>query len=82
MSTFTTADLIEREYTPHPPFVHDEKIVNKLKELVEFKKEERERIERAKHEPVTVVKIGRNEPCPCGSGKKYKKCCLQNEATS
>ncbi len=25
--------------------------------------------------PVTVNKIGRNEPCPCGSGKKYKKCC-------
>lgn len=23
-------------------------------------------------------KIGRNEPCPCGSGKKYKKCCLMN----
>lgn len=22
------------------------------------------------------VKIGRNEPCPCGSGRKYKKCCL------
>lgn len=22
-------------------------------------------------------KIGRNEPCPCGSGKKYKKCCLE-----
>jgi uncharacterized protein len=21
-------------------------------------------------------KIGRNEPCPCGSGKKYKQCCL------
>ena len=21
-------------------------------------------------------KIGRNEPCPCGSGKKYKKCCI------
>ncbi len=26
-------------------------------------------------EPVSVKKIGRNEPCPCGSGKKYKKCC-------
>ncbi len=29
--------------------------------------------------PVTVVrenpKVGRNDPCPCGSGKKYKKCC-------
>jgi preprotein translocase subunit SecA len=24
-------------------------------------------------------KIGRNEPCPCGSGKKYKKCCGVNE---
>ncbi len=24
---------------------------------------------------VNNVKIGRNEPCPCGSGKKYKKCC-------
>ena len=22
------------------------------------------------------MKIGRNAPCPCGSGKKYKKCCL------
>ncbi|MEA3546635.1 MAG: DUF1186 domain-containing protein [Thermodesulfobacteriota bacterium] len=24
-------------------------------------------------------KIGRNQPCPCGSGKKYKKCCLRKE---
>jgi len=24
-----------------------------------------------------VKKIGRNDPCPCGSGKKYKKCCLK-----
>jgi len=31
--------------------------------------------ERRKADPVRVVKIGRNEPCPCGSGKKYKKCC-------
>lgn len=25
--------------------------------------------------PLRVEKIGRNDPCPCGSGKKYKKCC-------
>lgn len=25
--------------------------------------------------PRTVTKVGRNDPCPCGSGKKYKKCC-------
>jgi preprotein translocase subunit SecA len=24
-------------------------------------------------------KIGRNDPCPCGSGKKYKKCCGRNQ---
>ncbi len=22
-------------------------------------------------------RVGRNEPCPCGSGKKFKKCCLR-----
>jgi hypothetical protein len=33
--------------------------------------------------PVTKIegkqKIGRNDPCPCGSGKKYKKCCLNKQ---
>lgn len=28
-----------------------------------------------KGEPRRVVKVGRNEPCPCGSGRKYKVCC-------
>lgn len=27
----------------------------------------------------TTKKVGRNDPCPCGSGKKYKKCCGANE---
>lgn len=26
-----------------------------------------------------TAKTGRNEPCPCGSGKKYKKCCLESD---
>lgn len=29
----------------------------------------------AVHGPARSEKIGRNDPCPCGSGKKYKKCC-------
>ena len=29
----------------------------------------------SKHKPKHVEKIGRNDPCPCGSGKKYKNCC-------
>jgi len=29
-----------------------------------------------------MAKIGRNQPCPCGSGKKYKHCCLSNDQAS
>ena len=32
-----------------------------------------------KKQPVRKQKIGRNDPCPCGSGKKYKKCCGLHE---
>lgn len=36
------------------------------------------------HAPVVTYqraapKVGRNDACPCGSGKKYKKCCLGQE---
>jgi len=31
-----------------------------------------------KKQPRRVQKIGRNDPCPCGSGKKYKQCCGRN----
>ena len=35
------------------------------------------------HAQQTIVndgpKIGRNDPCPCGSGKKYKNCCGRNQ---
>ena len=34
----------------------------------------------AKKKPmVKKEKVGRNDPCPCGSGKKYKNCCLLKE---
>jgi len=46
-----------------------------------FTKEERKEMYNEQKMSGTVVredkKIGRNEPCPCGSGKKYKQCCLQ-----
>ena len=36
--------------------------------------------------PVQVIrsapKVGRNDPCPCGSGKKYKNCCGRNQGTT
>jgi uncharacterized protein YecA (UPF0149 family) len=33
-------------------------------------------VEQKKQSPtINDNKVGRNDPCPCGSGKKYKKCC-------
>ena len=43
-----------------------------------FDDEKKQEIEKQYKKSKTVVKedkIGRNDPCPCGSGKKYKKCC-------
>lgn len=34
---------------------------------------------KVKKQPIKKEKIGRNDPCPCGSGKKYKKCCGAHE---
>jgi SEC-C motif/Protein of unknown function (DUF2384) len=31
---------------------------------------------------VKLAKVGRNDPCPCGSGRKYKKCCLGKEESA
>ena len=31
---------------------------------------------------VAHANIGRNDPCPCGSGKKYKKCCMSKDGTA
>ena len=46
-----------------------------------FDEETRKRLYREQKSSVTIrkpKKIGRNDPCPCGSGKKYKKCCGRN----
>jgi len=44
-----------------------------------YPKEEQERLIKDQKKSRTVVregkKVGRNDPCPCGSGKKYKNCC-------
>ena len=43
-----------------------------------FSEEELKKLYKEQKESTTIrkaKKIGRNDPCPCGSGKKYKKCC-------
>lgn len=47
-----------------------------------FDDETRERLYKEQKKAHTVVKdkkIGRNDPCPCGSGKKYKQCCMKKQ---
>ena len=47
-----------------------------------FSEEKRNDIQKQYRESKIVRntdKVGRNDPCPCGSGKKYKKCCGQNQ---
>ncbi len=60
--------LAESEPTPLPQdveFIHGE-----------VEKPTDEKVKQKKQQPVRAqATTGRNEPCPCGSGKKYKKCC-------
>ena len=51
--------------------------VNRRTDL--FDKPKKEKIEVQKTVVNTEKEIGRNDPCPCGSGKKYKNCCGANE---
>ena len=67
-------------------------VLTRLYKIQVRSEQEAERISRKKHtkllynrtdggerRPIKrTKKIGRNEPCPCGSGKKYKKCCGMN----
>jgi preprotein translocase subunit SecA len=48
-----------------------------------FSPEKRKEIQKLWRDSKTVVnttRVGRNDPCPCGSGKKFKKCCGLNQA--
>ncbi len=55
---------------------HDEDV-----ERIEEQQQKKQRLvfnlggEDVQQQPVKSQKVGRNEPCPCGSGKKYKQCC-------
>lgn len=67
------ADVLDRAieiYTALGKNQKAEELRKELKELTAFSKSKT-----IANTPVKVIKIGRNDPCPCGSGKKYKKCC-------
>lgn len=76
---------LDSSFEPEPyNYVPAPAIVSKMETLVAERKEflaERERLAKMPKKPFVreEPRVGRNDPCPCGSGKKYKKCCMKNE---
>jgi hypothetical protein len=66
------APLIEAIKTINKDF---QKIKMPVARSGEDKKDVKSKKETVKPAPGMTPAIGRNDPCPCGSGKKYKKCC-------
>lgn len=67
-------NLLDSLYSGFPvgyPLLRDMKRNDEAGTLLEKDRESRKPVQ-----PPNKPKIGRNEPCACGSGKKYKKCCL------
>ena len=58
--------------------LQDKNYVNRIKRHYKIFREEIEKraVEGEHSELKTRLQVGRNDPCPCGSGKKYKKCCF------
>lgn len=51
------------------------KDMNEEELALQYAQIEKKQNDFGKKKPTKVIKVGRNDPCPCGSGKKYKKCC-------
>lgn len=61
----TTRQWVLKGYTPDELFGREKARLDPFPEI----------ISPVQAPPAPTKKIGRNDPCPCGSGKKYKKCC-------
>ena len=61
-------------YTANGEFCNHHEVATFVRETDGWKFEDGVQV---KEQPITRTseKVGRNDPCPCGSGKKYKKCC-------
>ena len=85
-------DAEESDETPPEPTAKDTREAESIVRREQSKVEDRLQNARASHgdetspaesqkraKTVDGKKIGRNDPCPCGSGKKYKNCCGRNK---
>ncbi|GBD37749.1 Protein translocase subunit SecA [bacterium HR36] len=60
---------------PPPVFSQDSIRQQQQEAILNSQQGEARRIEPIR---VTTPRVGPNEPCPCGSGKKYKRCCMRS----
>jgi len=86
----TTLDIVERTGKPAKAALLD-RLWNgfsarhrHLAQRLSDRRKQMNDLASAQRKPVTRAseRVGRNEPCPCGSGKKYKRCCAQNSNSS
>ena len=65
------------EAAPKVQFQHSEASIEGQQEAALANSQKSEK----KKEPIRnrAEKVGRNEPCPCGSGRKYKVCCMRKK---
>jgi uncharacterized protein len=61
-------------------FIHSQPFVAQLSALWRRQSIERQNLSPEGKRVQPTLKVGRNDPCPCGSGRKYKKCCLGKDA--
>ncbi|MFQ5488801.1 MAG: YecA family protein, partial [Gammaproteobacteria bacterium] len=71
-------DQPEWERFANPWQFYDEQAIRDRQERWAREAAEKQAAEEKARQPLVreAPKVGRNDPCPCGSGKKYKKCCL------
>ena len=68
----------EREWAVRQEDISDKEYVKAMEEYIaNLSKKELDHLVNGVPEPYVnpLSRVGRNDPCPCGSGKKYKNCC-------
>ena len=68
-------DLIDQALSFYEELENNDKVDELRNELSQLQAASPKHSADYRQIPASSKKIGRNEPCPCGSGKKYKKCC-------
>lgn len=66
-----TREWVLKGHTPDEVFALEKKHLQPMPTMRSPKQDKKDSVNSSQK----VIKIGRNQPCPCGSGKKHKKCC-------